>query len=130
MNNTVEQDLNSLANLEAKIDFLRLKEQAEVIELTPEIPLKIQAEIETVKEQYDTEVGTVQKAIALLREQITTGVLFLGNTVKGEFKKAIWNKGRITWDSKGLQGYEVAHPEISAFKKVGDPKVSFRDVRA
>jgi len=126
MSNTVEQDLNSLANLEAKIDFLRLKERAEVDEL---IPAEVQAEIETVKEQYVIEVEAVQKAITLLKEQITTGVLLLGSTVKTEFKQAIWNKARVTWDSKGLQGYEIAHPEIGAFKKVGSPKVSLRNVR-
>ena len=126
MSNTVEQDLNSLANLEAKIDFLRIKERAEIDEL---IPVEVQAEIETLKEQYGIEVEAVQKAITLLKEQITTGVLLLGSTVKAEFKQAIWNKGRVSWDSKGLQGYEIAHPEIGAFKKVGSPNVSFRNVR-
>ena len=56
MSNTVEQDLNSLANLEAKIDFLRIKERSEVDEL---IPAEVQAEIETVKEQYEIEVISV-----------------------------------------------------------------------
>jgi hypothetical protein len=126
MSNTVEQDLNNLANLEAKIDFLRLKERTDLDEL---IPAEVQVEIETVKEEYKIETAAVQKKITELKEQIKTGVLFLGGTVKTEFKQAIWNKGRISWDSKGLQGFEVAHPEISVFKKVGNPTVSFRDVK-
>lgn len=39
---------------------------------------------------------------------------------------AVWSKGRVTWDGKGLGGYMVAHPEIEAFRREGKPSVSIR----
>jgi hypothetical protein len=38
-------------------------------------------------------------------------------------------KGRVSWDGKSLDGYMAAHPEISAFRKEGEPSVSLRNVK-
>jgi len=37
--------------------------------------------------------------------------------------KAIYVKGRITWNTKALIGYAIAYPEVEQFKKVGKPSV-------
>ncbi len=41
---------------------------------------------------------------------------------------AVWSKGRETWDTKSLDGYALAHPEIASLRKVGDPSVSIRKI--
>jgi hypothetical protein len=39
---------------------------------------------------------------------------------------AMYTKPRVTWDSKGIEGFSVAHPEINVFRKVGEPSVSIK----
>ena len=51
-----------------------------------------------------------------------------GATVKSTFLMAVYAKGRISWDAKGLDGYAVAHPEILYMRKEGDPSVSIRRI--
>lgn len=41
---------------------------------------------------------------------------------------AVYNKGRVSWDSSGLNGYMVAHPEITAFRKEGEPSITLRKI--
>jgi hypothetical protein len=40
--------------------------------------------------------------------------------------RAIYNGGRIGWDSPGLQEFARQHPEINAYRKVGKPFVALR----
>ena len=47
---------------------------------------------------------------------------------KDNFLHAIWTKARVSWDTRGLDGYMVAHPEMGAFRSVGKPSVSLRRV--
>ena len=54
-------------------------------------------------------------------------VLTRGESVTGDPLSAIWVKGRHTWDGKGLAGYAVAHPEILAFQKVGNPTCAIKE---
>ena len=59
----------------------------------------------------------------------TAGVFTIGATVKANGLMAVYNKGRVSWDSKLLDGYAVAHPEILAARKEGDPSVTIRTVK-
>lgn len=63
-----------------------------------------------------------------MEKGIKESVLSIGEPVKGEFLQAIFIKGRVSWDTKGLDGYAVAHPEILIFKKTGEPSVSLKKV--
>ena len=64
-----------------------------------------------------------------LEASIKRAVLFQGVTVRGSHLMATWNKPRITWNGKGLQGYAVAHPEIKEFMRKGKANVSIRKVQ-
>jgi hypothetical protein len=72
---------------------------------------------------------TVRANCAELEDQIKRDILEYGASVKGTFLHAIWMKGRVSWDGKSLDGYMAAHPEISAFRKEGEPSVSLRNVK-
>jgi hypothetical protein len=61
-----------------------------------------------------------------LESEVRLAVLAHGETVKGDKYKAVFSKGRVTWDTKGLDGFAVAHPEIETLKRVGNPSVSIR----
>lgn len=67
--------------------------------------------------------------IALLRSEIEQQTLALGESVKGDRLMAVWSKPRITWDGRVLEGYLIAHPELAAARRVGQPSVSIRPVK-
>ena len=121
--NEVIKMLDVLADHEAQKDVTRLaKEEAIAQVYTPEIKAAI-ADIETEFAGRDDVVG---EKIKDLRSDIKNSVLVLGETVKGEFLSAVWNKGRTSWDNKALQGYAVNQPELLQFKKEGKPSVALR----
>ena len=105
------------------LDSLRLEKQA-VIDtiLTPEIKEKL-AEIEA---EFAPKVEALSAENERLAAQIREQVLELGATVSGDFHQAIFTKGRVSWDTKALDGYAAAHPEVATFRKEGQPSVSIR----
>jgi hypothetical protein len=121
--NTVEK-LDRLAELQAQREVNRLdKEQAIAKVLTPETKAKL-ADIEA---EFAT--AAIDSEAATLEAEIRAFVLAVGATVKGSHLMATWNKGRVSWDTKGLDGYAVAHPELATFRKEGEPSVTLRAVR-
>lgn len=64
-----------------------------------------------------------------LTKVIVEAVVDKGESIKGEELQAVFSKGRTTWDTKKLEGYAIAHPEIDKLKKVGKPSVAIREVK-
>lgn len=81
------------------------------------------------KADFEANTAEAREMIQNLEAEITAAVLEKGETVKTESISAVWNKGKTTWDGKLLEGYALAHPDILAAKKVGEPTVSFRLAR-
>lgn len=78
---------------------------------------------------FKKETADLKQAIDDLESEIKTEVLKRGETIKTDTISAIWMKGKETWDGKLLAGYALAHPDILAAKKVGEPQVQFRMAR-
>lgn len=122
MNNIVEL-LDALADARDEAETIRLWTEDARQALIP-------AEVKQAIADLDAEIAPRQSAIteriAELETKIKDAVVSAGETVKGARIQAVFTKGRESWDSKGLSGYAVAHPEIQAFRKVGEPSVSLR----
>ena len=115
--------LNQLAELYSQRDLLGMEKQRLIDAiLTPEIKAQI-AEIEA---EFSGPVQAVNDKAASLENEIRADVVTAGATVKGEYLQAVFTKGRVSWDTKALDGYAAAHPEITTFRKVGEPSVSIR----
>jgi hypothetical protein len=120
--NTKEK-LNALYELKCAIEVSNMEKQALVDSvLTPEIRQKI-ADIEA---EFAEKNAAVYEKLAALETEVKTDVVSGGETVKGDYLMAVYNKGRVSWDTKSLDGYAAAHPEVAQFKKTGDPSVSIR----
>lgn len=115
--------LNELATLRAMLEASK-KEMEVKIEalLTPEII----EERTKILNDYGRMIEGLQESIGDRERAIKMDTLEHGETVRGATLMAVWNKGRTSWDTKGLSGYAVAHPEILAFQKNGKPSVSIR----
>ena len=118
-------------DLEKKIEADRLKK---IFELFPPEVQKalaaIEAEAKEQKAALDLEyVGkgeAVDANITGLEEKIKEAVQAGGQSVKGRYLQAVWSKPRVTWDTRQLDEFASAHPEILPFRKEGKPSVSIR----
>lgn len=121
-----EDLIEKYADLNERLTMLN----ANMIELlekavTPEVK-KAQEDIKT---EFTPMIEAVQTELATVKAEIERHVLEVTATWKGSRYMATWNKGRETWDGKALDGFAMAHPEILAAKKIGNPTVTFRQVK-
>ena len=117
--------LDKLSELQAQASVIRLHfDDLKAQILTPEL----QAALAEIDAEMETSLDAANMGINKLISEIKEDVIKECATVKGNFLMAVWNKGRISWDTKGLDGYAVAHPEMAAFRKEGDPSVTIRKI--
>ena len=76
------------------------------------------------KRKFDEETAVDQEIIKSLKEQISSEILDLGESVSNDLMTVVYRKGQEKWD--GLDAYAKFHPEILALKTVGEPSVQFR----
>jgi hypothetical protein len=88
--------------------------------LTPEI----QARLDEIEAEFAGKIEAVDANIAALEDEIRQEALRQRTSVKGSFLRVVWHKGRISWDTKSLDEYARSHPEVTAFRKQGEPYVS------
>ena len=118
--------IEEYSRLTAGISDIETQKQA-LIErvLTPEIK-DLLAEIDA---EFDPKIAALNMTLSILEAQIKEQVLISGQTVKGSLHQFVFSKPRVSWDTKLLDGYAMAHPEILHFRKEGNPSVSVRGVK-
>ena len=105
------------------IDSISQEKQAAIdMVLTPEIKEKL-AEIDA---EFDPKSDELSQQKSMLEAEIKQEILDAGRTIKGTFHSFVWSKPRVSWDTKALDGYALAHPEIAQFRTEGSPSVSVR----
>jgi len=92
------------------------------------IPAEVQARLDEIAAEFGDKAAAVNDNIAALEAQVKEAVLAEGETIKGGALQAVWVKGRVSWDSKALDGYCKAHPELAEYRKQGEPSVAIRKV--
>jgi hypothetical protein len=123
MNTTEKLDL--YADLLSAPDAIRLQKQALIDQVyTQEIKDRI-AEIDA---EFAPQLLAAEENAAALKAEIEAEVLAVGSTVKSSHLMAVWNKGRVSWDSKKLDGMMSLIPQLADARKEGEPTVSFRKV--
>lgn len=121
----VKDDLNKLSELYAERDYLVLQQSALMREA---MPVEVKQKMDDINAEFSPKLEAVANTISNMEKGIKDSVLSIGEAAKGEFLQAVFIKGRVSWDTKGLDGYAVAHPEILVFKKTGEPSVSIKRV--
>lgn len=117
--------LNELSDLQAKKDVLRIKRDEELDAILTDEQREKVGQIEAY---YNTGIDATNVDITMLTDSVKQGILAHGSTVRGSFLMAVRIKGRVSWNSKGLEGFMVAHPEIKAFRKEGKPSCTIRKI--
>ncbi len=123
----IAQKLDKLSLLHEQAENLE-SEKRQLIDnlLSPEI----RARIEEIEDEFAGKSEAADEAIAALEEEIRADTLAHGATVKASGFSAIWSRGRVLWDSKGLAEYAVTHAEVLQYRKHGEPIVTLRRVQA
>ncbi len=112
MSNIIEM-LDELAELRAQAKVRELNMQEAVDAVTPE---DVREKIFLIKAAFDLEVAAITDAANGVEKLIRGAVLCNGESVKGTHLHAIFSK-RTSWDTRALNGYAAAHPEILTLRK-------------
>ena len=119
----IYEKIEKYSDLGVGIDLIHQEKQALIDEvLTPEIKEKL-AEIDA---EFEPKIEQLLQEKSQLEAEIKDEVLNAGRTIKGTYHSFVWSKQRVSWDTKALDGYALAHPEIAQFRKEGAPSVSVR----
>ena len=125
METSVVDMLDQLVEYQAQRDVLRLDKETLIASVIPD---EIRAKIAEIEAEFSGRTETVNGNIVEIEANIKAEVVGYGKTIKGQRLMAVWSKGRTSWDTKALEVYGAAHPEILTFCKVGEPSVSIRKV--
>ncbi len=119
----LQNQIEQYSDLIYRYDALTIKKKDLIDEtLTPEIKAKL-LEIDA---EFDPILLNLSERKRELEACIKEQVLSRGESVRGKSHAFCWYKPRSTWDTRALEGYGVAHPEIMQFRKLGKPTVYVR----
>ena len=121
----IEQALNELHELKCAAEVARMDCEAK----RAEILRPVADELAALEAEYSPLMASVNEKAAALEAQIKVAVVEVGASVKGSELQAVYSRPRVSWDTKALDGYAAAHPEICGFRTVGAPSVSIRAVK-
>lgn len=116
---TVEEKLEELKRLDKEREAFQTEKRAKIDDILTD---KIKEKLAKVDAYYDPAIANLNEISKQVEKEIKAVVLINGVSVKGVYH-AIYVRGRITWDSKKLDGYALAHPEINEARKTGKPSV-------
>ena len=87
---------------------------------------KIQPELDALEAEYTPLFQALTEQETNATAEIKNDVLRFGASVRSDTIKAVYTKGRVSWDTKGLTRYAEAHPDVLEFRKQGAPLVIIR----
>ena len=114
--------LEALAEVRAAVEVTRLDYEAR----REEILKTVKAELDALAAEYEPLLTSANERAAELEAEVKHEVAEHGASLKGSRLHAVYSRGRIAWDTQGLEGYAAAHPEVLTFRKEGQPSVSLR----
>jgi hypothetical protein len=103
--------------------------RADYEERRAEILRIVQAELEALDAEFSPLLEAAAERVASLEEEIKQDVLEYGQSVKGGRFHAVYSRGRVSWDTKGLDRYATRHPDVLAFRKEGAPSIAIRTIK-
>ena len=117
--------LEQLSEYYAQLDSLALQ-KADLLDTV--MPPEIKQAIEDVNAEFAGKEQAVRDNMAELEAQVKQAVIEMQTSVKGGALQAVFNKGRVSWDSRKLEGLMIAFPKLAEARKQGDPYVAIKKV--
>lgn len=106
-----------------QLQLLDLQEQSEIDTV---LTSEILAKVDNIRAKYKDTKEAMTFEIGVLEQEIKADALSRKGTIKSKNVMVVWNKGRVSWDSKLLEGMAKLEPKLLAARKEGEPTVSIR----
>ena len=87
---------------------------------------QVRAQLDALDAEFADRLASAEDESARLETETRAAVLAHGASLRYGGVYAMYARGRVTWDSKGLAQYTESHPEVGQFRRVGSPTVSLR----
>ena len=113
----ITQILEQMVEVNAAVQVTRLDYEAK----RAEIMATVQAELDALSAEYDPLFDSGRERLQALEAQAKELCIMRGQSAKVDGLAVTYVKGRTSWDTKALDGYAAAHPEIERFKSEGNP---------
>ena len=120
----VASRLERLSNLRAAADVARLEYESK----RSAILAMVQADLDALELEYNPLLEGAEDNIRELEGQIRADVLMHGESVSGGTYRAVYSKGRVSWDTGGMERYARQHPDVLQYRREGQPSVSLRPI--
>src|SRR5262249_49765492 len=78
------------------------------------------ARVEAIAQEFRTREAELKREIEQTEATIKAAVLETGASAVGTHLQATITAPRITWDNKGMAAYSALHPDVLAYRKVGE----------
>ncbi len=91
-----------------------------------EILAKVQPELDALEAEYAPLLQTTGVYADRLIAEIKNDVRRHGSSVSAGTVQAVYARGRVLWDAKGLGQYAETHPDIAQYRRQGQPTVIVR----
>ena len=117
--------LDDLFEARCFLDALNLRRKDALDAL---ITSEIRSKMLSIEAEFEEPIGEQAARVTAMETDIKLRVAGEGYSTKGTHIHAVWMKGRVTWDSKALEGYAKAEPKLLAFRTEGSPSVTLRGV--
>ena len=114
-----QEILNQLTEAYARRDLIQIAKK-------DAIPADVQKILDDIELEFEDKLNVVAALIADLEAEAKQAVLEAGETIKGGALQAVFMKGRVSWDTKKLDGLMIILPELNQARRVGDPSVAIR----
>jgi uncharacterized protein YifE (UPF0438 family) len=111
-----------LAEVRSYAEGIRARKEAE----RQAVLQSVQAQLDAIEARYAEPLAEADEAVAALEEEVKAEVVQGGKSVQASNIRAIYYRGAVTWDSKGLAAYAESHPDVQKFRRVGAPRVLIR----
>lgn len=91
-------------------------------QLSPDDTARVQA----IVQEFRAREAELKREIDATEAAVRAAVLETGASAVGTHLQASIMAPRITWDTKGMAAYATLHPDVLAYRKVGEPSVQIR----
>jgi hypothetical protein len=113
-----------------KVDINNMLDRvAEIMTHKAKIEHPYREAIANLEEGMKSDTQSLDMELTYLKQQIEEIVLEQGSTMRSDKMMAVYYKGKVSWDSKLLEGLALAYPEIEKCRSFGKPYVQYREVK-
>lgn len=87
---------------------------------------RVKPELDALDAEYADRLAESGAEASRSEAEVRHAAVAYGESFRHSGVHAVYCRGRISWDAKGLDVYAVAHPAVREYRRVGEPTVSLR----